>query len=89
MDCLEVDSDIFIEKKELYVVFAEYCRVRGLPAFSQDSFFKKLPSYTQITDFRATVEGKRMHILKGLRYKAEGWSMSNLSNMSKAILTLM
>jgi putative DNA primase/helicase len=88
MDCLEVDSDAFIEKKELYVVFAEYCRIRGLPTLSQDSFFKKLPSYTQVADFRATVEGKRLHTLKGFRYKAEGWSLSKLSNVSRVFYTL-
>jgi phage/plasmid-associated DNA primase len=88
MDCLEIDADAFIEKKELYVVFAEYCRIRGLPTLSQDSFFKKLPSYTQVADFRATVEGKRLHTLKGIRYKAEGWSLSSLSNVSRVFYTL-
>jgi putative DNA primase/helicase len=88
MDCMEVDSDAFIEKKELYVVFAEYCRVRGLPTVSQDSFFKKLPSYVQVADFKPVVEGKRLHTFKGLRYKAEGWSLSNLSNVSRVFYTL-
>lgn len=88
MDCMEVDSDAFIEKKELYTVFAEYCRARGLPTISQDSFFKKLPGHVQIADFKPTVEGKRLHTIKGLRYKAEGWSLSNLSNVSRAFYTL-
>ena len=81
MDCLETDSDAFIEKKVLYNEFAEYCRGRSLPTVVQDTFFKNLPQHAVVSDFRPRIEGKgRFTSFKGLRYKADGWS--NRSNRS-------
>ena len=64
MDCLELDSDAFIVKKELYSLFAEYCRIRNIPSVTQDTFFKNLPRYIAVTDFRPKIEGKRPQFLK-------------------------
>jgi hypothetical protein len=58
MDCLEIDSDAFIEKKALYNEFTEYCRARSLPTVVQDTFFKNLPQHTAVSDFRPRIKGK-------------------------------
>jgi P4 family phage/plasmid primase-like protien len=87
MDCLEVDSDAFIEKKALYSEFAEYCRGRSLPTVVQDTFFKNLPQHAVVSDFRPRIEGKgRFSSFKGLRYTADGWS--NRSRRSRVFYTL-
>ena len=87
MDCLEVDSDAFIEKKALYNEFAEYCRGRSLPTVVQDTFFKNLPQHAVVSDFRPQIKGQgRLYSFKGLRYKINGWS--NLSNRSRVFYTL-
>ena len=86
MDCLETDSDAFIVKKELYNVFAEYCRQNSIPCVTLDTFYKNLPQHMVIADFRPQVEGRRYHSFKGARYNAEG--VSNLSNLSRAFYTL-
>lgn len=85
MDCLEVDSDAFIVKKELYNVFAEYCRQLKLPTVTQDTFFKNLPQHAVIADYRPRVEGLRYHTFKGIRYRR---NLSNLSNVSRVFYTL-
>jgi len=85
MDCLEVDSDAFIVKKELYNAFSEYCRQRSLPAVTQDTFFKNLPKHVNVIDYRPKIQNERLHSLKGIRY---GLSASNLSNVSIQFYTL-
>jgi len=77
MDCLEVDSDAFIVKKELFQTFAEYCRIRSIPSVTQDTFFKNLPQHISVTDFRPKIEGKRPPVFKGIRYNL---NMSTLFN---------
>lgn len=86
MDCLETDSDTFIVKKELYNVFTEYCRQLSLPTVTQDTFFKNLPQHAVVMDYRPTVENKRFHTFKGLRYSLN--NLSNLSNVSRVFYTL-
>jgi len=85
MDCLEVDSDAFIVKKDLYNAFSEYCRQRSLPAVTQDTFFKNLPKHVNVIDYRPKIQNERFHALKGIRY---GLSTSTLSNMSTLFYTL-
>ncbi|MHA2427895.1 MAG: primase-like DNA-binding domain-containing protein [Candidatus Hermodarchaeia archaeon] len=48
LDCLETDSDAFIVKKDLYNVFAEYCRNLSLPTVTRDTFFKNLPQHVAL-----------------------------------------
>ena len=89
MDCLESDSDAFIVKKAQYNVFTEYCRLRGLPIVTQNTFYKNLPQHASIADFRPTVEGKRLHCFRGLRYKpVEDKALSKLSRVSRVFYTL-
>jgi putative DNA primase/helicase len=85
MDCLEVDADAFIVKNDVYSVFTEYCREKHLPVLSQSAFFKKLPAYAQVSDFRPMVKDARLHAVKGIRYKA---SLSTMSNVSMVFYTL-
>jgi putative DNA primase/helicase len=85
MDCIETDSDAFIEKKSLYIVFAEYCRNLKLPTVTQDTFFKNLPKYAAVADYKPTIKGTRFYTFKGLRY---GLNASNLSTQSRVFYTL-
>jgi len=102
MDCLELDSDAFIVKKELYSLFAEYCRIRNIPSVTQDTFFKNLPRYIVVTDFRPKIEGKRPPVFKGIRLnismstlfkeifekEAKNEILSSVSNLSRAFYSL-
>ena len=72
MDCLEIDSDAFIEKKELYAVFAEYCREKNIPSVVQDTFYKNLPQHVAVADFKPRIENRRLHAFRGIRYKTKG-----------------
>lgn len=85
LDCLETDSDAFIEKKPLYTVFAEYCRNLKLPTVLQDTFFKNLPKHVTVADYRPKVEGKRLYAFKGVRYSA---AVSSVSKVSRVFYTL-
>ena len=85
LDCLETDSDAFIEKKPLYTVFAEYCRNLQLPTVLQDTFFKNLPKHVTVADYRPKMEGKRLYAFKGVRYSA---NVSSVSKVSRVFYTL-
>lgn len=85
MDCLEVDSDSFIVKKDLFNAFAEYCRVKNLPAVTQDTFFKNLPKHVSVSDYRPKLQSERPPALKGLRFNQS--SVSTLSMVSRGFYT--
>lgn len=85
LDCLETDSDAFIEKKALYAVFAEYCRNLKLPTVTQDTFFKNLPKYAAISEYRPTIKKQRFTAFKGMRYRV---GVSTLSTLSRVFYTL-
>jgi len=86
MDCLETDADAFIVKKELFAVFAEYCRQREIPCVTRDTFFKNLPQHVAVIDYRPKIEEARLHALKGVRYSL---GVSTLSNVSRVFCILM
>jgi P4 family phage/plasmid primase-like protien len=86
MDCLEVDSEAFIVKKDLFNAFAEYCRIRNLPAVTQDTFFKNLPKHVNVSDYRPKLQSERPPALKGLRFNQS--SVSTLSLVSRGFYTL-
>jgi putative DNA primase/helicase len=85
MDCLEVDSDAFIIKQDLYNAFAAYCRERKIPCVTKDTFFKNLPQHIPVIDHRPKINGIRVVTFKGIRYSQ---NVSTLSNVSKAFYTL-
>ena len=86
MDCLEVDSEAFIVKKDLFNAFAEYCRIRNLPPVTQDTFFKNLPKHVNVSDYRPKLQSERPPALKGLRFNLS--SVSTLSLVSRGFYTL-
>jgi putative DNA primase/helicase len=85
MDCLAVDSDAFIVKKDLFKVFAAYCRERKIPCVTETTFFKNLPQHVAVAEVRPSVEKERVHAFKGLRY-SEGVSV--VSEVSRVFYTL-
>lgn len=85
MDCLEVDSDAFIVKQELYNAFAAYCRNRKIPSVTKDTFFKNLPQHVAVIDHRPKINGVRVVTFKGVRYSQ---GVSALSGVSRVFYTL-
>lgn len=85
-DCLELDSEAFIIKKDLYNGFAEYCRIRNLPVVTQDTFFKNLPKHVNVSDYRPKLGSERPPALKGLRFSQS--AVSTLSMVSRVFYTL-
>ena len=67
MDCIEVDSESFIPKKELYASFCEYCRKNKIPTVSENTFHKKLLRHARVEDYRPKIGGKRVTAWKGIR----------------------
>lgn len=66
-DCLETDSDAFIEKKILFNLFAAYCRSMNIPSVTQHTFFKNLPRFISVRDFRPQINNERLRCLGGIR----------------------
>ena len=67
MDCVEVDPDSWIIKKELYAAFCEYCRQNNLPVVSENTFHKKLLRHVRVEDYRPIIAGKRITAWRGIR----------------------
>ena len=85
MDLLEVDSDAFIIKQELYNAFTKYCREFSLPAVTRDTFFKNLPQYISVIDVRPQLGKSRPTAFKGIRFNGDA---STVSSLSRAFYTL-
>ncbi len=64
MDCLELSSESYISKKELYTSYADYCRSRNYPISPENSFHRSLPSKLRVEDYRPSldVEGKNQRV---------------------------
>ncbi|KUJ94011.1 MAG: Phage/plasmid primase, P4 family [Archaeoglobus fulgidus] len=69
MDCIEIDSDSYVPKKDLYTTFLEYCRKNKLPTVSENTFHKRLIRHVNVEDYRPKVGGKRVTAWKGIRLK--------------------
>jgi len=67
MDCVEVDPEGYVPKKELYSAFCEYCRNNQLPTVSENTFHKKLIRHVRVEDYRPKIQGKRITAWKGIR----------------------
>ena len=84
MDCIENDPDAFIPKKELYKIFALYCRVKKLPAVSADTFYKSLLKHISLADYRPKLAGTRVTAFKGIRYSSKILSLLAEASLSDA-----
>jgi|Deesub1362A_J573_1020465.scaffolds.fasta_scaffold01902_8 putative DNA primase/helicase len=71
MDCIEIDPEGYIPKKELYSNFCEYCRKNKLPTVSENTFHKKLGRQVKVEDYRPKIAGKRITAWRGIRWKVE------------------
>ena len=67
MDCIEVDPEGYVPKKELYSAFCEYCRNNKLPTVSENTFHKKLIRHVRVEDYRPKIQGKRVHAWRGIK----------------------
>jgi putative DNA primase/helicase len=80
MDCTEVDAHSFLSKKQLYSAFTEYCRLKRLPAVTEQTFFRNLPQFAAVQEERPEINGERIRGYNGLRLKPkEEWNQAELN----------
>ncbi len=70
-DCIEVNSEEWIEKKALYQAYVGYCTNAKLPAVSEKAFSQSLIRNSRVEDYRPNVNGRRPSAWKGVMFKAE------------------
>jgi hypothetical protein len=58
-------------KKVIFEAFCDYCRLHKLPAVTSDTFWKRLPEFISREESYETVNGKRVHCLKGWKLRAQ------------------
>lgn len=85
MDCLEANSDAYIVKKELYAAFTLYCRTRVLPMVTETTFFKNLPQYAAVTEYKPTIEGRQKHTFRGIRFSKKD-SVSSVDRVNPTLV---
>jgi len=80
MDCTETDALSFLSKKQLYSAFTEYCRLKRLPAVTEQTFFRNLPQFAAVQEARPKIEGEQVRGFNGLRLKPrEEWTNRQLN----------
>lgn len=67
MDCILVSSDDYVQKKELYTVYTDYCRARNYPAAAENTFHRDLQRQVRVEDYRPKLDGQRVQCWKGIR----------------------
>ena len=82
LENIENDTEAEIIKKELFDLFAAYCREKNLPVVNSDTFFKNLPKYVQYTSVKLNRKGERCHAFRGIRFTKEGEELRNRSTQS-------
>lgn len=55
MDCIEISPDSYIEKKELFTAYCDYCRNNKYPIISENTFYKEIPKQIRIEERRIFV----------------------------------
>ena len=69
MDIIEFDSTGYIEKKELYSLFCEYCREKNYTALAENTFSKRMFRIMGIGQSRKAIGGMRIQCYAGLKLK--------------------
>lgn len=71
-DKIEVSTDEWVPKDELYNAFLRYCRENKLPPMDRVTFCRKVPMYAQgpIEDYRPS-GNSRQRCFKGIRFKKQ------------------
>lgn len=69
IDMLDVSPESWIEKKDLYRKYTEYCRNNRLIPISDATFHKNLPKYITVQDYRPRTEKGRIYTWKGIKFK--------------------
>ena len=87
MDELEADSDAFIIKKELYNIFADFCRQHALPAVTEATFFKNLPQHVPLNNYRPKIQYERIYCVRGIRYRPVQSRSSTVSKIFYSLLS--
>ena len=70
--CIEVDSESYIEKDELYRAFCNFCREIGLPIKDMSVFARELLQHVNVPAGRVTKDDKRKNVWRGIKLREEG-----------------
>jgi putative DNA primase/helicase len=84
LDCVERDQASTIIKKELYGLFASYCRENNLPAVNRDTFYKNIPKHISVGEtrlHRKDIPG-RPRAFTGIKLTERGLEYKERSNQS-------
>ena len=69
-DKVKTSSTSYIEKEKLYYYFIEYCKEQKLPIIAKETFFKRLPKYTTISETQKTIgKNTRIRCIAGILIK--------------------
>lgn len=75
MDVVLSSPDDYVEKKELYTRFCDYCREKSYPIEAENTFHKELQKKVRVEDYRPLLEkdGKKIRVQcwKGIRLNDE------------------
>lgn len=69
MDLIEISPDNFIQKKELYTIYCDYCRDQNYPIVPENTFHKQLQSAIRVEDYRPKIDGRRPGCWRGIKIK--------------------
>jgi putative DNA primase/helicase len=70
MDIIEVDSQNWMSKTDLYDAYMKYCKGNDLPIRSKETFFKNFPRYAEYSEERRRIEAKEVRGVRGIRLKS-------------------
>lgn len=64
MDHVEAHPEEFVQKKELYTAYCDYCREIGAPAVAENTFHRELQKKLRVEDYRPSLEvdGKKERV---------------------------
>lgn len=69
LDKINICPEKWIEKKELYQVYTEYCRNNKLISVSDGTFSKHIIKHIRVEDYRPDTNKGRIHAWKGIEIK--------------------
>ncbi|MBU2534503.1 MAG: hypothetical protein KKB37_17320 [Alphaproteobacteria bacterium] len=71
MDKIEISSEDWIAKGELYKQFCEYCGTHRYPVVSEKTFAKRLAYHVKVNDFRPQDGDRRVTAWRGIKFREE------------------
>jgi len=67
MDCVEISPDSYEPKKNLYVLYADYCRAKKYPITPENTFHRELQKGVRVEDYRKREGAERIQCWRGIK----------------------